>query len=138
MNPTPQWNSAVEACQSQVPNWSTTGSTEYNRCQSCLTTKGYYKLPGTVGRNTAPLENPNFIFWGRFLNFNPPKYVAVKSAIKNALANVQNVRVGFSYFSNYAPNTILGQRQQVACDQPWPTRSRSTPCVAAPSTRSTR
>ena len=27
MNPSPLWNSAVEACQSQVPNWSTTGST---------------------------------------------------------------------------------------------------------------
>jgi type IV pilus assembly protein PilY1 len=116
-NPTPQWNSAAEACQSQVPYWNTTGSTEYNRCQSCLTTKGYYKLPGAIGRNSPPLDNRDFIFWGRFLNFNPPKYVAVKSAIKHAIANVQNARVGFSYFSNSTPNTILGQRQQVACDQ---------------------
>jgi type IV pilus assembly protein PilY1 len=116
-NPSPQWNSREEACQAQVPDWSGTGAADYNQCLSCLFLKGYYKAPGAVARNSPPLQNPDFIFWGRFLNFNPPKYVSVRAALKQALNDVQNARVGYSYFINSQPNTVLAQSQKAACDE---------------------
>ncbi|WP_157232097.1 hypothetical protein [Hyalangium minutum] len=116
-NPSPQWNSAAAACQGQVPDWTGTGATEYSRCLSCLDLKGYYKLPGTVGRNTPPLTNPNFIFRGRFLNFNPPKYVTVNAVLKKVVSQLSGLRAGMSYFSNSTPSTVLGRGQNPACSQ---------------------
>jgi type IV pilus assembly protein PilY1 len=116
-SPPTQWNSKEQACQAQVPNWSTTNIAEYNRCLACLSTKGYYKLPGTSGRDAVPLENLNFMFWGRFLNFNPPKYVALKAMLKSILRDVRNVRVGLSTFSNNTPNTVLLKTQNPSCSQ---------------------
>ena len=116
-NPPPQWDSKEQVCQDRIYDWSTTGAAEYNRCLSCLSTKGYYKVPGTIGRNTPPLENGNFVFWGRFLNFNPPKYVTIRAALKQLFKSVQGVRAGYSTFSNYAPSSRMGRRQAPACDQ---------------------
>ncbi|KFE60714.1 pilus assembly protein PilY [Hyalangium minutum] len=117
-NPPTQWNSKEHACQSQVPNWSnTTGAAEYARCLTCLSTKGYYKVPGTIGRNTPPLENLNFMFWGRYLNFNPPKYVTAKAVLKSVIKDLRRVRAGISYFSNSAPNTVLLRGQNPSCSQ---------------------
>jgi type IV pilus assembly protein PilY1 len=116
-NPSPQWNTKEEACQAQVYDWNTTGAANYSRCLSCLSLKGYYKVPGAIGRNTPPLTSLDFIFWGRFLNFNPPKYVSVKAAIKQALKDIHSTRVGFSSFSNSAPNTVLEKKQNPSCQQ---------------------
>ncbi|WP_224366440.1 hypothetical protein [Hyalangium versicolor] len=117
-DPSYQWNSKEEACQSQVPLWDTSRSADYNRCLSCLNTKGYYKLPEAVGRDTAPLTSLDFIFWGRHLNFNPPKYVTVKAELKKAFKDLQGKRVGFSVFApNIAPFSTMVQRQQPNCDQ---------------------
>ncbi|KFE62632.1 pilus assembly protein PilY [Hyalangium minutum] len=116
-NPPSQWDSKEQVCQSRVANWSTTGASEYFRCLTCLSTKGYYKVPGTVGRNTAPLENLNFIFWGRYLNFNPPKYVTLKAVLKSLLKDVRGARVGLSYFSSSAPNTVMLRTQNPSCQQ---------------------
>jgi type IV pilus assembly protein PilY1 len=116
-NPTTQWDTQAQACQSQVPNWSTTGAAEYSRCLTCLSTKGYFKVPGTVGRNTPPLENLNFMFWGRYLNFNPPKYVTAKAVLKSVIKDLRRVRAGISYFTNSAPNTALLKEQNPSCSQ---------------------
>jgi type IV pilus assembly protein PilY1 len=116
-NPAPQWDTKEQACQAQVPNWNTSNSSEYSLCQSCLSTKGYYKVQGAIGRDVGLLENPNFIFWGRFLNFNPPKYVQIKAAIKQVIKDVYTPRVGMSYFINALPNTAMAERQKAACDQ---------------------
>jgi type IV pilus assembly protein PilY1 len=115
--PTPQWNSREAACQGQVPGWATTGATEYSRCLSCLDLKGYYKVPGTVGRNTAPLENLNFIFRGRLLNINPPKYVTVRAVLKKVISQLSGMRAGMSYFANTTPSTRLGHGQNPSCSQ---------------------
>jgi len=116
-NPAPQWNSKEEACQSRIADWATTGATSYSRCLSCLDLKGYYKLPGAVGRDTAPQTNLDFIFRGRFLNFNPPKYVAVRAVLKKVIAQLHGLRAGMSYFSNFAPSTELGRSQNPSCSQ---------------------
>jgi type IV pilus assembly protein PilY1 len=116
-NPTPQWNSREEACQAQVYDWPNTGAANYSRCLSCLNLKGYYLVPGTIGRDTAPVENANFIFWGRFLNFNPPKHVAARVAIKQVFRDIVAKRVGLSRFANTAPNTILERGQNPSCSQ---------------------
>ncbi len=115
-NPPYQWDTKEMACQSQVPSWNTTRGADYHQCLSCLSTKGYYTLPEAAGVNTGDTTNPNFIFWGRFLNFNPPKYVTVKAVVKQVLEQVQSARVGYSHFSNLAPNSELRQRQHAACD----------------------
>jgi type IV pilus assembly protein PilY1 len=117
-NPSPQWGGGTKevACNSQIPGGSAGNPTEYSRCLVCLSTKGYYKVRGTIGRDTAPLQNNNFIFWGRYLNFNPPKYVQIRAAIKQILRDIENPRVGLSYFTPSSPNTVLGQSQHAACD----------------------
>ncbi|WP_224372776.1 pilus assembly protein PilY [Hyalangium versicolor] len=101
-DPPYQWDTKEQACQSQVPNWNTTRTADYNLCLTCLSTKGYWKLPEASARDNAPLTNLNFILWGRFLNFNPPKYVSVRAALKQVLKNVHGMRVGMSEF---APNS---------------------------------
>ncbi|HVG61099.1 MAG TPA: hypothetical protein VNA24_21240 [Hyalangium sp.] len=117
-NPTPGWSGGTKevACNAQVPGGSAGNPAEYNRCLTCLSTKGYYLVPGTPGRDNAPLQNNNFIFWGRYLNFNPPKYVQIRAAIKQFLRDMHHPRVGLSYFTNNTPNTVLGQRQNATCD----------------------
>ncbi len=115
-NPSPQWNSKEEACQLQVPDWNGARAADYQQCLGCLSTQGYYKLPEAEAVNSGDLTNPNFIFWGRFLNFNPPKYVGVRAAVKQVLEEVMSTRVGYSYFTNAAPNSSLAQGQKAACN----------------------
>jgi type IV pilus assembly protein PilY1 len=115
-NPPYQWASKEAACQSQVPDWNTTRAADYNQCLSCLSTKGYYKLPEAEGVNYGDLTNLDFIFWGRFLNFNPPRYVTLRAALKKVLANVSGVRVGFSSFYNGAPYSRMDRRLNPACN----------------------
>ena len=121
-SPPPQWGSREEACQGQVPGWDSSGAAEYSRCLSCLDTKGYYKVPGTVGRDVPPVENLNFIFWGRFLNFNPPKYVSLRVALKRILdalgePELGGMRVSFSNFITAAPSSEMGERLHPSCEQ---------------------
>jgi type IV pilus assembly protein PilY1 len=116
-NPTPQWDSKEQACQSRVAGWSNTGASDYSRCLSCLSLKGYYKTPGAIGRNNPPLQNLDFIFWGRFLNFNPPKYVTARVVLKEVLKEMQGKRAGLSHFSNIPPNTLMDKAQSPACSQ---------------------
>ncbi len=116
-NPTPQWNTQEAACELQVPGGSAGNAPEYGRCITCLSTKGYYLVPGTLGRDTAPLQNNNFIFWGRYLNFNPPKYVTARKVLKSVIKDVRRVRAGLSHFSNSAPNTVMDRGQAPSCQQ---------------------
>jgi type IV pilus assembly protein PilY1 len=120
--PAPQWNSREEACQGQVADWQGTGATEYSHCLSCLATQGYYKVPGAVSRNTPPFANRDFIFWGRFLNFNPPKYVTLRAALKRIFndlgeSELGGARVSFSTFLNSAPFSSMGERLHPVCEQ---------------------
>jgi type IV pilus assembly protein PilY1 len=115
-NPVPQWSTKEEACQLQVPYWNGSRAADYQQCLSCLGTKGYYKLPEAEAVNSGDLTNPDFIFWGRFLNFNPPKHVAVRAVVKQVLEEVMSTRVGYSYFINTTPNSTLAQGQNAACN----------------------
>jgi type IV pilus assembly protein PilY1 len=115
-NPPPQWNTREAACQGQVPDWSGARAADYQQCLSCLSTKGYYKLPEAEAVNSGDLTNPNFILWGRFLNFNPPKYVTMRAVLKQVLEESQSTRVGYSHFENTALSTYLARRQNAACD----------------------
>ncbi|HYI01063.1 hypothetical protein [Hyalangium sp.] len=120
--PLPQWNSREEACQSQVPDWNGANATEYSRCLSCLDTKGYFKVSFAEGRNTPPLNNSDFILWGRFLNFNPPKYVTLRMVLKrlfNELGEPElgGGRVSFSSFLSTTPSSAMGERLNPICDQ---------------------
>ncbi|HLL05625.1 MAG TPA: DUF6081 family protein [Myxococcaceae bacterium] len=116
-NPPTQWDGREAACQSQVPDWAGTRAADYAQCLSCLSTKGYYKLPEAQAVNSGDLTNPNFIFWGRYLNFNPPKYVSVKAALKQLLKDVQGARVGMSRFASTTLSTELVRGQNPSCDQ---------------------
>jgi type IV pilus assembly protein PilY1 len=119
--PPPQWSSREEACQSQVVDWSGAGATEYSRCLSCLDTKGYYKTPWAEADPSLP-TNYDFILWGRFLNFNPPKYVTLRAALKRTLdalggPELGGVRVGFSSFINSPTASTMGERLNPICAQ---------------------
>ncbi len=114
-NPASQWDSKEQACQMQVPYWDTTGASDYNLCLTCLSTKGYWKLPGATQRDAPPYQNANFIFWGRFLNFNPPKYVTAKAALKQAIKNLQGTRAGLSIFTTTSTFTSMLKGQNPTC-----------------------
>ncbi|HEX8706566.1 MAG TPA: pilus assembly protein PilY, partial [Myxococcaceae bacterium] len=116
-DPEPQWTTKQEACQSQVPDWDTDRTADYDQCLQCLTDKGYYKLPEAEAVNSGDLTNPNFIFTGRFLNFNPPKYVTARAVIKQVIKELRRVRAGYSYFLNTGNNTAMGRKQNPSCDQ---------------------
>ncbi len=118
-SPTPLASTKEQACQMRVPGWST-NPTEYNRCLSCLSTKGYYKVPGATAVNSGDLSNSNFLLWGRFLNFNPPKHVAARAALKRVIADVRAVRPGLSHFLSTAPSSRLLQKQSPTCDKTFP------------------
>ncbi|WP_224240647.1 pilus assembly protein [Hyalangium gracile] len=114
-----QWHSKEDACQSQVPNWNTTRTADYDRCIQCLSTKGWWKLPEATARDTAPLTNLDFIFWGRFLNFNPPKYVTARAVLKSVIKDLKRVRVGISHFAETSdPNySVMLEAQSPSCTQ---------------------
>jgi type IV pilus assembly protein PilY1 len=99
-SPAYSWANREMACQSTVPGWSTTQTAEYERCLQCLSTKGYFKP-----QNADPYAVPNsgFVFWGRFLNFNPPKYVTLRVALKQLFRTMKPKRLGLSHFSATAP-----------------------------------
>ncbi|WP_224248322.1 pilus assembly protein [Hyalangium gracile] len=118
-NPSYQFETKEHACQSQVPSWNTTNAATYAQCLQCLSTKGYWKLPGAIGRDSPPLTSLDFVFWGRFLNFNPPKYVSLRAALKQAIQNIHRSRVGMSMFaapSNPTLSTML-KPQSPSCSQ---------------------
>ncbi len=116
-DPVYQWVSKEHACQAQVPNWYGARSADYVQCLSCLSTKGYYKLPEAEAVNSGDLTNPDFIFWGRLLNFNPPKYVSVRVALKQVIKEVKGSRVGMSHFTTTGINSRLLYRQNPSCSQ---------------------
>ncbi|ADO69052.1 pilus assembly protein PilY [Stigmatella aurantiaca] len=112
-NPTPTWNTREAACQQQVPNWNNgAGAAQYVKCLSCLSTKGYFKVYNTT---SSQRTNQNFILWGRFLNFNPPKYVTAKAVLKQVIKDLRRVRVGFSTFNATASTNV--QKMNPACQE---------------------
>ncbi|MFL5344236.1 MAG: pilus assembly protein PilY [Hyalangium sp.] len=114
-SPAYQWDTKEQACQQQVPNWDTTGAADYNTCVNCLATKGYWKLPTATQRDTAPFQNRDFIFWGRFLNFDPPKYVTAKAVLKSVIKDLRRVRAGVSVFTTTATLSSLSKAQAPVC-----------------------
>ncbi|SEL06628.1 type IV pilus assembly protein PilY1 [Stigmatella aurantiaca] len=112
-NPTPQWGSKEEACQKQIgDSWNKpSGAAQYARCLQCLSTKGYFKVFNTT---TNDETNTNFILWGRFLNFNPPKYVAAKAVLKQIIKDLNGARVGISIFTATSQNV---QKMKPACNE---------------------
>jgi type IV pilus assembly protein PilY1 len=115
-SPTPTWSTKEAACQSSVINWSTTNVAEYSQCLSCLSTKGYFKTSDASYDPGRPV-NPKFMFWGRFLNFNPPKYVSMRAAVKLVIKDLQRIRAGMSHFTSSTYYTALLKGQNPSCDQ---------------------
>jgi type IV pilus assembly protein PilY1 len=111
-NPAYQWATREQACQAQVPNWNSSGSAQYSLCRSCLASKGYFKV--YTATNTNDETNANFILWGRFLNFNPPKYVTAKVVLKQILKDLNGARVGLSIFTATSSNV---QKMRPACNE---------------------
>jgi type IV pilus assembly protein PilY1 len=117
--PPARWNTKEDACVEQHPATTDPSRTFYNQCLQCLNTKGFYKRPGATG--AKPGFDPRritFVFWGRFLNFNPPKYVAAKATLKSVLKDVSRVRVGLSYFDadNTRHGALMAMPQGPSCD----------------------
>jgi type IV pilus assembly protein PilY1 len=108
-----QWSTKEQACQTQIGStWNKpSGSAQYARCLQCLQTKGYFK----VFNSTSSSEQfQDFILWGRFLNFNPPKYVTAKAVLKQVFKDLRRVRVGISIFTGTSSNF---QKMQPSCQQ---------------------
>ncbi|HYI02323.1 hypothetical protein [Hyalangium sp.] len=116
-NPTPQWDTQEQACQSGIVDYTGVGAAEYSRCLTCLSTKGFFKVNGAQGRDNAPYNVADFMLWGRFLNFNPPKYVTAKAVLKSVIKDLQHVRVGISYFTGSSPNTAMLKPQSPSCQE---------------------
>jgi type IV pilus assembly protein PilY1 len=119
-NPTSNWNTKEEACAAQHSTSTDPTRALYNACLSCLQTKGFYKRPGATG--ARPGTDPRrltFVFTGRFLNFNPPKYVTAKATLKSILKDMRRVRVGISYFDadNSVHGALMATPQGPSCEQ---------------------
>ncbi len=110
--PTVTWTTKEAACAAQH----TSGTAAYTSCVQCLATKGFYKKPGSIHDNTSPMNDSRFILWGRFLNFNPPKYVTAKVALKQLLKDMRRVRVGLSQFGTTNGGAMV-RPQSPSCDQ---------------------
>ncbi len=118
--PASQWNTKEDACAYQHPASSDPTRAAYGACLSCLQQKGFYKRPGAMG--SKPGSDPRrltYVFTGRFLNFNPPKYVTAKATLKSIVKDMRRVRVGLSSFD--ADNTVHGALMSLpqgpTCDQ---------------------
>jgi type IV pilus assembly protein PilY1 len=112
----PTWDTKDQACQQQVANWSTTGAATYSQCLTCLSTKGYWKLPGATQRDQPSYLNRNFIFWGRFLNFDPPKYITAKAVLKSVIKDLHRARVGVTVFTDSGTLSTLQKPQAPQCN----------------------
>ncbi len=127
--PVPDWATKEAACQAQYSRWSTTDATRYNNCLTCLQTRGFFKKPGVndylVDSRQGKDTGENFIFWGRFLNFNPPKYVTAKVVLKQVIKDLRRVRAGVSQFtwdnekdlSKTQRGASMVRGQNPSCDQ---------------------
>jgi type IV pilus assembly protein PilY1 len=118
--PASQWNSREDACAYQHPVDKDPTRTLYNACRACLQTKGFYKRPGALG--SKPGTDPRrytFVLSGRFLNFNPPKYVTAKATLKSILQDMRRVRVGLSSFDadNSVHGALMAMPQGPSCEQ---------------------
>ena len=93
---------------------------DFNACVTCLTDKGFYRKPGTWSEATySDMLNSysNFVFTGRFLNFNPPKNVAARAVLKNVIKDLRRVRAGYTTFSTSDTGGELRQPQNPSCEQ---------------------
>lgn len=144
-SPAPAWADQDSACKWEYPLFASTQATQYNNCKKCLLQKGFFKKPGvndygtwdssssisspgTILSNAGKSKSgqvetrPYFIFTGRFLNFNPPKYVTAKVVLKQVIKDLKRVRTGMSQFnwdgsdsSNNGADLMRGQ--DPSCDQ---------------------
>ena len=118
--PAPNWNTKEEACAFQHPTAADPTREGYDACRSCLQTKGFYKRPKAKGAPTGmDPRRLTFVFTGRFLNFNPPKYVTAKATLKSILRDMRRVRVGLSYFDadNTVHGALMSMPQGPSCEQ---------------------
>lgn len=124
-SPTPDWATKEDACKAQYPRWNTVDSARYANCLTCLQERGFFKKPGVNDYRTssdpASDTRKNFIFWGRFLNFNPPKYVTAKVVLKQVIKDLSRVRAGISTF-HWASNSAdhgasMVRGQNPSCNQ---------------------
>ncbi|HEY0093761.1 MAG TPA: pilus assembly protein PilY, partial [Archangium sp.] len=118
--PTAQWNTREEVCAYQHPAGADPTRALYNACLTCMQTRGFYKRPGAPG--SRPGTDPRrytYAFSGRFLNFNPPKYVTAKTVLKSILRDMRQVRVGISYFDadNSVHGALMAMPQGPTCEQ---------------------
>ncbi|HYX90501.1 MAG TPA: pilus assembly protein PilY, partial [Myxococcaceae bacterium] len=108
-------------CQKLHPLWFLLEATQYTLCQKCLNQRGFYKKPGvTLTSNTDTTKFPNFVFTGKFLNFNPPKYVTMRWVLKNVIKDLSRVRAGYSYLKDDTSGVTwpeLGRAQNPSCGQ---------------------
>ncbi|ADO76051.1 pilus assembly protein PilY [Stigmatella aurantiaca] len=111
LNAPPPLGDTKEMACSRVPNWNTTNAAQYARCLTCLNTRGYFRVYDSSTSDNR--VNPNFILWGRFLNFNPPKYVTVRAALKQVLKNLKGARAGISTFTQTSSANTL--KMQPGC-----------------------
>ena len=99
----------------------TTEPGAYQLCQKCLDQRGFYKKPGvTLPAAGDPAKYPNFVFSGKFLNFNPPKYVALRWVLKTVVRDMRRVRSGYSYLVDdpkIGTVPTLGRKQNPPCNQ---------------------
>lgn len=115
--PPSPWATPEEACTAQHPATEDPGRTRYGECLSCLRSRGFYLRPGTAppGPDDDP-QRGSFVLWGRFLNFNPPKYVTARAVLKSVLRELQRVRVGLSTFDTQNGAELV-LRQRPSCNE---------------------
>ncbi|WP_257461225.1 hypothetical protein [Archangium lipolyticum] len=130
---------AFSACYTVV-NWKSAyyDSPVMQECMSCLETKGWWRgpmvseltEPGLNGPTPNPGDPPlpaeayrKWVISGRILNLRPPKFVAARKAIKEAIAQATNARMGVAAFGRDQgwfdpPDLIKGMSP--SCDKSTP------------------
>jgi type IV pilus assembly protein PilY1 len=120
-DPIPTWATKEAACGQQHPgdrdgsNADGDQDVQYGECLACLDTKGFYKKPGANHDNDSPWADSRFILWGRYLNFDPPRYVTAKAVMKSVIKDIKRVRAGMSEFDSGGAGMV--REQNPPCDK---------------------
>ena len=131
---TPRSRPASRRC----PNWNTPTPRSTTRCLTCLSTKGYYKVPGTVGRNTAPLDEPELHLLGPLPQLQPAQVRHRQGGAQvGHQGRAQRARGPQRLHATPRPTPRCSGRRTPRARRSSTTRARSTATAPATSTRST-
>ncbi len=109
-SPSVAYTNKTAACKGLWPSWASSQATQYNRCLTCLNTRGFYKKTGVSFPNDSAM-----IFTGNMMNFNPTRAVSARAVLKQVVKDMRRVRMGLTVFDGSSGGNMI-RAQNPACN----------------------